>query len=88
MKKSHLFHSSGLIGGSALAVIALSSIATNGPNIITSLMAIGGIGMVLSSGYRLFGERSSDFDPNPVLVWLSVLFAVIGLIGAVLLVLR
>lgn len=87
MDEKSLFHSSGLIGGSALAVISISSIASNGPNMITSLMAIGGVGMVLSSGYRLVGTRSADFDPNPISLWLSVVFAVIGLVGAILLVL-
>ncbi|WP_152422563.1 hypothetical protein [Natrinema pellirubrum] len=88
MDKKNLFHGSGLIGGGALAVISLLSIANNDSNIVTTLMLIGGVGMFLSSGYRLVGKRSANFDPNPILVWLSVLFAAIGLVGVVLLVLR
>ena len=74
------------IVGASLAVNGLQTLRSGSPSVSAGLLVVGGVGLVVSTGYQLATGSRPELLPTWT-VWVSVFAAAMSAVGTVLLLL-
>lgn len=84
MRRLYVYHGLFALIGAAVGLDALVSVATGGLTLPVALMALGAVGMILASVYKVLTADSAEFSIPAYALFGLILAALFALLGAVL----